>query len=49
MQLFLGIHGLGPIRTFHLTERAVGPRAAIGILLVLIVLAIGYNYYRRHR
>lgn len=45
----LGIHGLGPIRMFHLTEHIAGPRAAVGILLIIILLAVVYRYYRRHR
>ncbi len=44
----LGIHGLGPIRMFHLTEHIAGPRAAVGILLIIILLAVVYRYYRRH-
>lgn len=49
MLAMLGIHGLGPIRMFHLTERAAGPRAAIGLLLILVLLVVAYQYYRRHR
>lgn len=45
----LGIHGLGPIRMFHMTEHLAGPKAAVGIILILVVLAIAYRYYRQHR
>jgi len=45
----LGIHGLGPIRMFHLTERLAGPRGAIGILLIIILLVIAYHHYRRQK
>nr|WP_244048649.1 hypothetical protein [Lactiplantibacillus plantarum] len=49
MLAMLGIHGLGPIRMFHLTEHIAGPRAAVGILLIIILLAVVYRYYRQHR
>lgn len=49
MLAMFGVHGLGPIRMFHMTERAAGPRAAIGLLLVIILLSAAYQYYRRHR
>ncbi len=38
MLAMLGIHGLGPIRMFHLTEHIAGPRAAVGILLIIILV-----------
>ncbi len=44
----LGLHGLGPIRTFHFAERAVGPRAAVGVLLIIVLLAVAYRYYRKN-
>lgn len=47
MLSFLGIHGLGPIRLFHLSERVAGPKAAVGILLIIILLVIAYRHYRR--
>ena len=49
MLAVLGIHGIGPIRMFHLSERVAGPKGAIGILLILILLAVAYRYYQRHR
>ncbi|WP_179950298.1 hypothetical protein [Lactiplantibacillus garii] len=49
MLAMFGVHGLGPIRMFHMTERAAGPRAAIGILLIIILLSVAYNYFRKHR
>jgi len=49
MLAMLGIHGLGPIRMFHLTERIAGPKGAIGILLIIILLIVAYRYYQRHQ
>ncbi|MFC6181316.1 hypothetical protein [Lactiplantibacillus daowaiensis] len=47
MVALFGIHGLGPIRLFHLSERVAGPKGAIGILLIIILLIIAYRHYRR--
>jgi len=49
MLAMLGVHGLGPIRMFHLTERVAGSRGAIGILLIIILLYIAYRHYRRQQ